>query len=351
MQNQEVQPQFVALPEIWEAAKQKLPPKVWDYFAGGVDTETTLRRNIEAMGHFEFRPRILHDVHEIDTTTTFLGLKLAIPVMIAPLASLALIDPEGDLAMARAAGRVGTAHWLSTRTSHTPEEVANAASGPLIFQLYWRGDNDWCEKLVVRIEKLGFSAIALTVDAPVYGRRERDLVNRFDHRVLQKGIDVSMERSTKESRLTWEDVRWLKTKTKLPLIIKGIQCVEDAKLAIQHGVDAVYISNHGGRQLDYASPALEILYEMNGELKGKTEILVDGGFMRGSDVLKAVALGAKAVCVGKLAAWGLAAAGEEGVVRTFELLALELQNVMANTGQRCIADVDSSLIRRRCISL
>lgn len=340
--------EFVTLNEIYKEAKKNLAKEIWDYFAGGADTETTLRRNREAMGHFEFRPRVLRGLSTIDTSTTFLGLPISMPVMLAPMASLALIDEKGDLAMAQAASRVNTIHWVTTRTAHTPEDVAKIALSPLIFQLFWRGDNRWCKNLIERIEVLGFRGLALTVDTPFYGRRERDLENRFNHRTIPRGIEMPMDRSLREAALTWKDVDWLKRATKLPLIIKGIQSVEDALLALKHGASAVYVSNHGGRQLDFAPATIEILPEIVEALKGRIEVIVDGGFQRGTDILKALALGAKAVCIGKPAAWGLAAAGEEGVVRTLELLGIELRTSMANAGMAKISDITPDLVRRVC---
>ncbi|HZU04546.1 MAG TPA: alpha-hydroxy acid oxidase [Chloroflexota bacterium] len=343
--------QFMTLPEIRRAARRNLPPEVWDYASGGAETETTLRRNRRAMGHYVFRPRVLRDVSEIDTRTTFLGMPLALPVMTAPMGSLHLLHPDGDLAMARAAGRMGTIHWLSTVTAYSPEEVAAAASGPLIFQLYFRGDNAWAERLIRRVEEAGYKGLCLTVDTAAYGRRERDLERRYDPRTQgRRAIDAPLD-YRRQASLTWKDVEWLQRTTKLPLIIKGIQCAEDARLAVEHGVPVVYVSNHGGRQLDYAPPTIEILEEIVDAVAGRAEVVVDGGFQRGTDVLKALALGARAVCIGKAAAWGLAAAGEEGVARTLELFGIELRVAMANTGLTRLAEVSRSLVRRTCVCL
>lgn len=341
--------EFLTLQEIYHKAKENLKPQIFDYFAGGADTETTLKRNQEAMAHFEFRARMLRDVSSIDTNTTFLGIPIDIPIMIAPMASLGLINPKADVLMAKAAKRMGTIHWLSTRTSVSLENAISAAPNSLIFQLYWRGDNKWCETLINLVEKLGFKAIALTVDAPMYGRRERDLRNRFNHRTLPHGIQLPMDRTIRESTLTWKDVSWLRKKTKLPLIIKGIQTDEDAKLAVEHGIDCIYISNHGGRQLDFAPPTIEIISEIVEVVKKRSEIIVDSGFERGTDVLKALALGVRAVLIGKLAAWGLAASGEEGVVRTLELLKLELITTMANVGCKNISEIKPHLLRQSCV--
>jgi isopentenyl diphosphate isomerase/L-lactate dehydrogenase-like FMN-dependent dehydrogenase len=340
--------EFMTLPEIRRAGLRNVPREVWDYVSGGAETETTLRRNRRAMSNFVFRPRVLRDVSHIDLSTTVLGLPLALPIMIAPMGSLCLLHPDGDVAMARAAGRLGTIHWLSTMTASSPEEVSAAANGPLMFQLYFRGSNEWCESILRRVEAAGFRAIALTVDSANYGRRERDIERRLDFRDHPRGLDVPMERGRRQATLTWRDVEWLQQATTLPIVVKGIQSPEDARLAVEHGVKAIWVSNHGGRQMDHADATIEVLPEIVAAVDGRAEVLVDGGFQRGTDVLKALAMGARAVCIGKAAAWGLAAAGEEGVARTLELFDLELRIAMANTGQRGLSEVGPDLVRRAC---
>jgi 4-hydroxymandelate oxidase len=340
--------QFMTLPEIRRAGQRNTAREVWDYATGGSETETALRRNKRAMSHYVFRPRVLRDVSQIDTSTTFLGMPLALPVMTAPMGSTHLLHPSGDQGLARGAGRMGTIHWMSTMAAYSPEEVAAVATGPLIYQLYFRGDNAWGEQLIRRIEAAGFKGLALTVDSAAYGRRERDIEKRYDPRDQGKrAVDVPMEKS-RQSSLTWKDVEWLQKTTTLPIILKGIQCAEDARLAVEHGVPCVYVSNHGGRQLDHAPATIESLAEVVDAVAGRAEVVVDSGFQRGTDVLKALALGARAVCIGKMAVWGLAAAGEEGVARTLELFGIELRIAMANTGQRSIAEVGPELVRRTC---
>jgi isopentenyl diphosphate isomerase/L-lactate dehydrogenase-like FMN-dependent dehydrogenase len=340
--------EFLTLPEIRRAARRNVDAGAWTYAAGGADTETTLRRNRRAMRHYAFRPRVLRDVSHVDTTTAFLGMPLPFPIMIAPMGSMDRIHPEGDLALARAAGRMGTIHWLTTVSANTPEEVAAVATGPLVFQLYFRGDDAWGEAVIRRVEAAGFRALALTVDVPAYGRRERDIEARYDrHAGGRRGLDVP-NTYARQAALTWKDVDWLARTTTLPLIVKGITTAEDARLAVEHGVRAVHVSNHGGRQLDHAPATIEALSEVVDAVAGRAEVVVDGGFQRGTDVLKAIALGARAVCIGKTAAWGLGAAGEEGVVRTLELLELELRIAMANTGQASLATVGRALVRRVC---
>src|SRR5262245_15574434 len=341
--------EFMTLPELRRAAHRNLPLEVWDYLSGGAETEAALRGNHRAMSHYVFRPRVLHDVSHPDTSTTFLGLPLAFPIMTAPMGSTHLFHPDGDLALARAAGSQGTMHWLSTVCVYSPEEVAAAASGPLGFQLYFWSDNAWAEALIQRVEAAGFRALALTVDTPAYGRRERDIEKRYDPRSHRRAIDVPRNYQ-RQGSLTWKDVDWLRQTTRLPLGVKGIQTGEDARLAVEHGVSIIWISNHGGRQLDHSRAPVEAVAEVVDAVAGRAEVIVDGGFQRGTDVLKAVALGARAVVIGKAAGWGLGAAGEEGVVRTLEILALELRIAMANSGQARLADVGPELLQRACQS-
>ncbi len=339
--------QFMTLPELRRAAQRKLPLAVWDYVCGGAASEATLRHNHRAMSHYEFVPRVLRDVSHVDLSTTFLGLPLALPIMTAPMGSMYLLDPAGDVAMARAAGRMGTIHWLSSMTAEPPEEVAAATSGPLVFQLYFRGDNSWCEEIIRRVEAAGFRALAFTVDNAAYGRRERDLERRLDPTEHPKALNMLAGRG-RTPTLTWKDAEWLMKTTKLPLIVKGIQDAADARIAVELGVPVVHVSNHGGRNLDFSPAPIEILPEVVEAVAGRAEIVVDGGFQRGTDVRKALALGARAVVIGKAAAWGLAAGGEEGLVRTLELFALELRIAMANTGQTRLADLSPALVRRIC---
>ena len=341
--------QYMTLPELRRAAKRNLSPEVYDYVSGGAETETSLRRNKWAMGHYQFRPRILNDVSQVDTSTSFLGIPLDLPVMIAPMGSMYLVNPEGDVALARAVLRAGSLHWLSTMTHAPPEDVCAAGEGRVVFQLYFRGDNEWGENLIRRIEAAGCKALALTVDSAMYGRRERDIERRYDPRgVGGRVLNVPMERGQRQSTLSWKDVEWLQATTKLPLILKGIQCAEDARLAAEHGVAAIYVSNHGGRQLDHAPATIDVLADCVQAVAGRAEVIVDGGFQRGTDVLKALAMGARAVCIGKLAAWGLGAGGEEGALRTLEIMATELRVAMANCGVARIDQITPSLVRRAC---
>ena len=347
------QNQWETIPEIVRTARERLPQHVWDYSCGGAESEVTLRRNRTAFEHLAFRSRVLRDVSTRDTGTEFLGIPLSMPVMLAPIGSMSLFDPEGALAAARAAHHAGTASFVGTLASPSLEEVSSGSDGPLFFQLYVNGDRPSTRDLVRRAEDAGYRGICLTVDSAVYGRRERDIHNRFRPRDRDKPnvpdvVDPDARRSGDVHRAasTWQDLEWLCSTSELPVLVKGIMCAEDALLAAEHDVAAVYVSNHGGRQLDHNAATLEVLPEVVEAVAGRAEILVDGGFLRGTDVLKALALGARAVLVGKLMAWGLAAGGVPALVRTLELLRLEMYVAMASVGVRSVSDLTPDYLRR-----
>ena len=345
--------EWLTIPEIVRAARAHLPTNIWDYSCGGAESETTLRRNRSSFDSIAFRTRILRGAARPDTSTTFLGFQLSLPVMLAPVGSIIHFDPDVALACARAAEAAGTGTFVGTLSSPSMEEVRAGAQGPLFFQLYVRGGRDWIEAMVRRAERAGYSAICLTADSGAYGRRERDLHNRFFPREragrpnlegLPAGSD-GRAREDYQATLTWEDLAWLRSITRLPLILKGVSTPEDAKLAVEHGVDVIYVSNHGGRQLDHGPATIEVLPEVVRAVRGWADVIVDSGFIRGTDVVKALALGARAVCIGKLMTWGLAAGGERGLQRAIELLRTEMAIVMTNVGVRSVADIDGSCVR------
>ena len=317
---------FVTNQEIIAQARRNLGQHVWDYLTGGAESETTMCRNRFALDSIGFRPRVLVDVSKIDASTTFLGHRLRIPVMLAPIGSLQLMTAEGAVAVAKAAHEFGTLNFVSSVTQPGLEETAAATPQPKIFQLYVQGDMKWIEDLLTRVKKAGYQALCLTVDTAYYGRRERQMMDRW--------LPPSRRLSGYEHRaaLTWEIMDAIKKFAGLPFILKGVATAEDAALAIEHGVSAVYVSNHGGRQLDHNRGTIEMLPEIVEAVGGKAEVVLDGGIMRGSDVLKALALGAKAVAIGKLQGWGLGAAGKEGLVRVLELLESEIITTMGLLG-------------------
>jgi isopentenyl diphosphate isomerase/L-lactate dehydrogenase-like FMN-dependent dehydrogenase len=338
---------FMTLPEIENAARSILPPEVWDFGMGGAETETTLRRNRRALRRLAIQQRVLVDVRHIDLSTTFLGLPLPMPVAVAPIGSLALFHPEGDLEMVRGAGLSGNLSVVSGVTGWPVEAVAEEAKGPLLFQLYHFGDRSWAQELLRRVEASGYRAVCLTVDAPVYGRRERDLRRRFEPRFACKGTPNPQPPDTNyPARLTWEDVDWLKNSISLPLGLKGILTPEDARLAVEAGVQIVWVSNHGGRQLDHAQATIDVLPEIVDAVAGRAEIVIDGGFGRGTDVIKAIALGAKVVAIGRTALWGLVVEGAVGVDRTFQLIREEMTSALKLCGQTSVHSLRPDLIQR-----
>lgn len=348
----ERQDEWLTIPEIIEAARARLPKNAWDYSFGGAETETTLRRNRTAFDYVALRPRVLRGVRDRDTSTTFLGYPLALPVMLAPIGGPQNYHPDGALACAQAADQAGTIAFIGTLSSPSMEEVRAGSRGPLMFQMYVRGGRDWMRALVRRVENAGYAGLCLTVDSAAYGRRERDLHKRYfrgdgggqPNLMGLGGADGAGSRDF-QADLTWDDVDWLRETTTLPLMLKGILSPEDAELAVQHGVSVVYVSNHGGRQLDHAPATLDVLPEIVQAVQGRAEVVVDSGFMRGTDVVKALAFGARAVLIGKLMAWALGAGGAAGVVRALEILKAEMLVTMANIGVRSVAEIGPDCVR------
>jgi len=337
--------QYMTTQEIVRAARQNVPLHVWNYITGAAESETTLRRNRHAIDGLAFRPRILRDVSKLDASTTFLGHRLRIPVLLAPIGSLQTIVPEGALAVTRAAKAFGTMNLVSTVTAPGLEETAASTDHPKIFQIYIRGDEKWVDDLIDRVRKAGYAAIALTVDSAYYGRRERQLISGWLPPSMRSGGSSETGREH-QAALTWEWMMRMKQRGRLPFMLKGVQTAEDAELALEHGVDVIYVSNHGGRQLDHGQGALDILPEIAAVVGKKVPIIVDGGFVRGTDVLKAVALGATAVAIGRMQAWALAAAGEAGVVRALEIIEAEIHNAMGLIGVAKMSELNPKFITR-----
>ena len=330
---------YQTLHEIVRAARANLAPGPWDYLVGGAETETTLKRNRLALDSLAFRPRVLRDVSRIDCTTTFLGRSLRIPVMLAPIGSIETFTEGGGATAARAAEAAGVAHMLSSVCSPGLEAVAKAADAVRLFQLYVRGDDAFVDDHVRRAVDHGYAAFCLTVDTAVYSRRERDLARRFvkPWRTRAGGFNY-------QAGLTWDHVKRFKDTHGIPLILKGIATAEDAALACEHGVDVVYVSNHGGRQLDQGRGTLDVLPEVVAAVAGRARIIVDGGFLRGTDVVKALARGADLVGVGRLECLGLAAAGAPGLVRALELLEEEIRACLGLLGADRLGALDASYL-------
>ena len=354
---------LLSVGEFAPLARARLPMPVWDFADGGSGAETTLAANLRAFEQLVLRPRVMVDVSRCDYATELLGASVAAPIGIAPTAYHRLFHPGGEVATARAAGEAGVLFIASIFASQTLEEIAAAATGPLWMQLYWLRRRDMLLELVKRAEAAGYRALVLTVDTPRVGRRLRDLRNGFALApgVVAANLDLELvagthrssagesaiERHSREQfdpSVTWGDLAWLTGQTRLPLVLKGILTAEDARLAVEHGAAAVIVSNHGGRQLDSAVTTLGALPEVVEAVAGRCPVLVDGGVRRGTDVIKALALGASAVLVGRPVLWGLAAAGAAGVRRVLELLITELDDAMSLCGRPRLADIDRSLI-------
>jgi 4-hydroxymandelate oxidase len=354
---------YINLSELEMKARQLLPQTAYDYYAGGANDEITLRENRVAYERMTLLPRMLVDVSERHMNTTALGEPVSMPILIAPTAFQGLAHPEGEVATAKAAGAAETLMTLSTLSTFSIEEVMAVASGPVWFQLYVFKDRAISASLVKRAEVAGCKAIVFTVDVPLLGRRERDFRNQFklpdDHSVknllpagLQKSPDgtagselTSYIVSLFDPALTWKHIEWLAGITKLPVLVKGILRSDDALLAVKHGASGVIVSNHGARQLDTAPATISVLPEIVDAVGGKVEVYVDGGIRRGTDVLKAIACGARAVFIGRPVLWGLACGAETGVRHILEMMRQEFDLAMALSGCPTLSSITRDLIR------
>jgi isopentenyl diphosphate isomerase/L-lactate dehydrogenase-like FMN-dependent dehydrogenase len=319
-------------------AAETLAPGPSGYFAGGAGDERTLRDNVAAFGRRSLRPRVLVDVSEVSAATTVLGVPVSMPLLVAPVALQKMAHPDGEAGMARAAAAAGTVMTVSTIATSTPAEVAAAApEAPRWFQVYCFRDRGVTRRLVDQAVESGFRALVITVDAPRAGRRERDVRTGF---AVPPEIDMPAVTaatgggaaitpqeffSLVDASLTWDGFAHIARESSLPVLVKGIQTAEDARLAVEHGAAGVIVSNHGGRQLDGVAASIDVLPEVVEAVDGRVEVLVDGGIRRGTDVLVALALGARAVLAGRAPLWGLIAAGEEGARHVLELLRSEIE--------------------------
>jgi 4-hydroxymandelate oxidase len=362
-QNGSEQIEAINLFELETKARELLPQTAYDYYASGANDEITLRENRAAYERLTLLPRMLVDVSDRHMGTTALGQPISMPILIAPTAFQGLAHPDGEVATVKAAGASKTLMTLSTLSTFSIEEVMAVATGPVWFQLYVFKDRAISVSLVKRAEVAGCKAIVFTVDAPLLGRRERDVRNQFK---LPAGLSVKnlLPAGLKEfpdtiagsglalyiaslldPALTWNDIEWLTGITKLPVLVKGILRLDDALLAVNHGASGIIVSNHGARQLDTTPATISVLPEIADAVGGKAEVYVDGGIMRGTDVLKAIACGARAVFIGRSVLWGLASGAEAGVRYVLEMMRQELDLAMALCGCPTLSSITRDLIR------
>jgi 4-hydroxymandelate oxidase len=353
----------INLSDFEALARERLSPLAWDYYAGGAEDEYTVADNCAAFRRVKLRPRVLADVPERDLTTTVLGQPISLPVLLAPTSHQSLAHPDAELATMGAAAAAGTLATLGTGNHYAVEEVVAAVPHPFWFQMYCYESRAGTERIIRRAEAAGARALVLTVDATFAPRRERHIRTNWalppevelrnmvgiglqDHLLRpENGGMPAFLASLRPMLLTWDEVDWMRRTTSTPIVLKGVMTAEDAVLAAEHGVDAIVVSNHGGRQVDGTLATIEALPEIAAAAGGRIEILLDGGIRRGTDVLKALALGARAVLIGRPYLWGLAAGGQAGVRQVIELLRAEIECAMAQCGQADVKKIDRSLVK------
>ena len=333
--------EYLVLHEFVKKAREKLPKETWDYLIGASETETTFKRNRFALDNIAFRPRVLRDVENVDLSVDLFGHNLKMPVILAPIGSMQDFVDGAGTAPTLAASEFGIMHMISSTCMPGLEEVAKSVNYPKLFQLYVRGDKDWVDNNIKNAIDHNYAGICLTVDLDAYGRRERDLAKRYrtTSRQSASGFEHQM-------RFSWKDIDRIKSYCHLPIIIKGIATKEDALLAVEHGVEVVYVSNHGGRQLDYGIGGLNVLPEISEAIGDNAKVIFDGGIMRGTDVVKAIALGADCVGIGRLQGFAAAAGGSKAIVRMLELLELEISTALRLLGVNSIFDLDDTYLSK-----
>jgi 4-hydroxymandelate oxidase len=358
-----VPPNLVALSDFEQLASKRIPHPAWEYIQSGAADEITLRRNREAFEHIMLDARVLRDTGKLDTSLELLGHKLAYPVMLAPSALHTLAHPEGEVATATGAGKADAAMVLSTMSSRSVEDVNKAASQPVWFQLYVQADRGFTKHLVQRAEDAGCKALCVTVDTPTTGPRNRSQRSGFDFppnpkmanladmpRAKDDDTHVHIHRekdlfqSILPESLTWKDIEWIQSFARVPVVLKGVLHPDDAEIAVKQGIAGVIVSNHGARNLDTAPATIEALPRVADKAAGRMLVLMDGGVRRGTDVLKALALGANAVLIGRPVFYGLAVAGAAGVTRTLNILRSELEMAMALVGVAKLNQIDGSVL-------
>jgi isopentenyl diphosphate isomerase/L-lactate dehydrogenase-like FMN-dependent dehydrogenase len=334
--------------QVVAAARAATDPAAFDWAAAGAGESVTVARNRMALNRLALVPKLLRDVSSVSTSTSFVGIPLALPVILAPVAALGLYDPGDAVSAGRAAAAASSLMICSNLTSSVWDEVAVTAPGRNLYGMYVLGDRTWLAGVVDHVESAGFGGICVTIDTARIGRRDRAMEG-YEWRPPKRGLPSLQTHgpwdNTYRARYTPADLEWLCARTELPVIAKGIMTADDARTAIDCGVAAVYVSNHGGRQVDHELSSIEVLAEVVEAVSGDVEVVVDGGFMRGPEIIKGLALGADVVAIGRLQCWGLAAAGVPGLVRVFEILAEELEITMANLGAARLEDLTPDHVR------
>jgi isopentenyl diphosphate isomerase/L-lactate dehydrogenase-like FMN-dependent dehydrogenase len=333
--------QFSCAQHILEGGRKAVSKVTWDYINGAAGSETTMRRNRYAIDTYAFLPRVLRDVSKLDATTTILGHKARLPLALAPMGSMHLMHRDGACASAAAAGYFGIPHILSSVSRESPENVAAANTGMKIYQLYIRGDLDWIKAKLDVAKTAGFNALVMTVDAAYYGIRDRQILNVFE----RPSADLDEHRDY-QAAMTWEDMAKVKAYWGGPMILKGIATAADARLAVDHVIEAVYVSNHGGRELDHGRGTLDMLPEIVEAVAGRAEVWIDGGFVRGTDVVKALCLGANVVGIARLQAWAVCAGGAPAVARMLLNIEEEIKNAMGLIGATTLAGLGREYLTR-----
>lgn len=330
---------YDTLHEFIKGAKMRTHPDAWDYLTGGTETETTLRRNRAALDRIALRPRVLRDVSAIDASSTFLGKPVRLPVMIGPVGGLSSFHDEAGIEVARGAGKFGAPMMLSSVSTQPLKDVSAETNAPFIFQLYVRGDADFIDRKVDDAIAAGSDAFCMTVDTAVYSRRERDIARRFKKPWRTGTLGQGMEF---QAALSWKEIERFKAKHTIPLVLKGIGTAEDAVLAVEHGVEVIYVSNHGGRQLDHGRGSMDVLPEVLDAVGDRAKVIVDGAINRGTDVVKAMAMGVEGVAIGRLYCYALSAAGHNGIVRMYEILEDEIRSALGLVGVTSFAELNAS---------
>jgi glycolate oxidase len=328
--------------QVLEAARRNLSDIAWDYINGAAGSETTLRRNRYALDSYAFLPRVLRDVSKLDRRVTSLGRLLRLPLALAPMGSMQMMHKDGAIAAGQASGQFGVFQILSSVARQDVDQVAAANSGAKIYQLYIRGDMDWIAAKLEKAKRAGYMALVMTVDGAYYGIRDRQILNAFA-RPSSGMVDEDREF---QAAMTWEKMAQVKRIWGGPMILKGIATAADAKLAVEHGIEVVYVSNHGGRELDHGRGTMDMLPEIVAAVAGKSEVWIDGGFVRGTDVVKALCLGAKVVGIARLQAWALAAGGAEALTQVLTNLEEEIGNTMGLLGVNTIAELGPEFLTR-----